>query len=107
MLINYNLLVLVLLTVNSIQCFKFRAKIKDTISKAKELYKKKFLKDKTWHFLGYDKTEYPGTDKGMLKINVGKWNEYYACLKKQENSLENHGSIIPEAIVAYEGQLIT
>lgn len=100
-------LIIAILIFEESNSFSFRSKINDLIKKAKEFYRKQFHKDKTWHFLGYDKTEYPGTDEKLLNVNREKWQEYYDCLKKQEDSLENHGSIIPEALLAFQGQLIT
>lgn len=101
------LILVILVTFKQTFCFNLFSKINDVIKKAKDFYKKKYHKDKTWQFLGYDKTEYPGTDQQLLNLNREKWNTYYDCLKKQEDSLENHGSIIPEAVLAFEDQLIT
>lgn len=93
-------------TVNECSALNFREKLNQAVSKAKSIYKNRFGKDKTWHFLGHDKSEYPGADKAMRKIQADKWEEYYECLKKQENNFGKHGSIIPEAVLALEGESI-
>lgn len=87
--------------------FNYQKHLNNAITKAKELYTKHFGKDKSWHFLGYDATEYPGTDENLRRINREKWEKYYECLIKQNQSLTNHGSIIPEAILAFEGESVT
>lgn len=82
----------------------FSNALKKLKQKSKEAYKKKFGKDKTWHFLGYDLTEYPGTNEKYRQINKDKWSDYYACLKEQD---ANHdSSLTPEAVQVVESSSI-
>lgn len=76
------------------------------LNKAKAYYKSQFGKDKTWHFLGYDVSEYPGANAEYRKINKEKWNEYYECLKIQNDNLGVHRSVTPEAVQAFEGSFV-
>lgn len=80
----------------------FESSLKKIKNKAKNIYKSKFGKDKTWHYLGYDLSEYPGTNEKFRQKNREKWNEYYECLKTQEKHLGEELSITPEALLAFE-----
>lgn len=84
----------------------FNKVLNSAISHAKNLYKSRFTKDKSWHFLGYDPTEYPRTNERYQKLHREKWQEYYDCLLKQEEELKYHGSMIPEAVLAIEGESV-
>lgn len=86
--------------------FNFRQKLNKAIENGKSFYKSKYGKDKTWHFLGHDASEYPGTDEELRKIQMEKWDDYYVCLAKQENNIGEHGSVIAEAVLAFEGESI-
>lgn len=71
--------------------------------KAKQYYKSKFQKDKSWQFLGYDITEYPGANSKYRDIHKQKWEEYYSCLLQQKKNIGQHGSTTPEAVLGFEG----
>lgn len=77
--------------------------LKNIKEKAKQYYKSKFQKDKSWQFLGYDVTEYPGTNSKYREIHRQKWEEYYSCLHEQKQNLGPHGSATPEAVLGFEG----
>lgn len=81
----------------------FKTNLKDIKEKAKKYYKSKFGKDKTWKFLGYDVSEYPGSNDKYRKENQQKWEEYYDCLREQDTNIGEHGSVVPEAILGFEG----
>ena len=80
----------------------FSNALKKLKQKSKEAYKKKFGKDKTWHFLGHDLTEFPGTNENYRQINKEKWDEYYACLMAQNTNLGRTMSITPESLQIFE-----
>lgn len=83
----------------------FNGALKKLKQKAKNAYNKKFGKDKTWHFLGHDLTEYPGTNAKYRAINKEKWDDYYACLTALDDSMANQ-AITPEAIQGIEASSI-
>lgn len=80
-----------------------KTNLKDITEKAKKYYKSKFGKDKTWKFLGYDVSEYPGSNDKYRNENKQKWEEYYECLRQQDKNIGEHGSVVPEAILGFEG----
>lgn len=81
----------------------FKTNLKQIKKKAKTYYKSKFGKDKTWKFLGYDVSEYPGSNDKYRHENRQKWEEYYDCLRQQDQNIGQHGSVVPEAILGFEG----
>lgn len=85
----------------------FKTNINQLKEKAKNYYKSKFGKDKTWKFLGYDPAEFPGSNDKYRTGNQQKWEEYYECLRKQDSNIGEHGSVVPEAILGFEGGSVT
>lgn len=85
----------------------FKNNLQQIKEKAKNYYKSKFGKDKTWKFLGYDPMEYPGNNDIYRKKNREKWEEYYECLRQQDKNIREHGSVVPEAILSFEGGSVT
>lgn len=85
----------------------FKNNLKQIKEKAKNYYKSKFGKDKTWKFLGYDPAEYPGNNDKYRSENRQKWEEYYDCLRQQDTNIGEHGSVVPEAILGFEGGSVT
>lgn len=81
----------------------FKSSIQKLKEKAQKIYKSKFGKDKTWHFLGHDASEYPGSNHKYLQLNKQKWNEYYDCLQKRKDSLGLAKTITPEALQGFIG----
>lgn len=81
----------------------FKTNLKAIKEKAKKYYKSKFGKDKTWKFLGYDVAEYPGSNDKYRAENRQKWEEYYQCIQEQDRNIGKHGSVVPEAILGFEG----
>lgn len=81
----------------------FGSKMKKLKQKAKQMYNKKFGKDKTWHFLGHDAAEFPGANEKFRMINEEKWQDYYDCLTEQKASLGSKKSLIPKAVLTFEG----
>lgn len=81
----------------------FGDKLKKIKEKAKTFYKSKFGKNTTWHFLGHDASEYPGASEEYKKLNKEKWDDYYECLKFQEERLGKHRSVIPESTYVFKG----
>jgi hypothetical protein len=84
----------------------FSNALKKLKQKSKEAYKKKFGKDKTWHFLGFDLTEYPGTNEKYRQMNKEKWDDYYGCLEAQNTNLGRDFSVTPEAVQVVESSSI-
>lgn len=76
------------------------------VDKVRQMYKtKSHKKGPELNYLGYDPNEYPpSNDLDRLEHNKQLWDEYYHCLKQQEDSLAGHGAIVPEALVVFEGQ---
>lgn len=99
---NFILLVLITIDLDLTEAF-FDDKLKKIKEKAKKYYKKKFGKEKSWTFLGYDITQYPGANEKYRAIHRKEWEEYYTCLKEQNDNLGEHGSAIPEAVLGFEG----
>ncbi|KAG5886478.1 hypothetical protein JTB14_026738 [Gonioctena quinquepunctata] len=83
----------------------FDSALKKLREKASSIYKSK-RKGKALNFLGQDVTEFPGTNPKLLGINEAKWGEYYACLKSQNDSLGKYLTVIPEAVLGFEGSNI-
>ncbi|XP_045468451.1 Ig-like V-type domain-containing protein FAM187A [Harmonia axyridis] len=76
---------------------------RDVLKDIKEKAKQKLRNQQsTKNYLGYDLSEYPGTNDHFRKLNKEKWDLYYECLKAQENNLGHHQSINPIAIAALE-----
>ncbi|XP_064211797.1 uncharacterized protein LOC103314839 [Tribolium castaneum] len=98
MLLPYVLIILGLCPCEAI----FSNALKKLKQKSKEAYKKKFGKDKTWHFLGFDLTEYPGTNEKYRQLNKDKWGDYYACLEEQNSNVGHDFSVTPEAVQVVE-----
>lgn len=101
--INFILLTFLLIDVNFTLALFGSDHLKKIKEKAKKYYKKKFGKDKTWTFLGYDITQYPGANEKYRQIHRKEWEVYYTCLKEQNDNLGEHGSAIPEAVLGFEG----
>ncbi|XP_044744457.1 Ig-like V-type domain-containing protein FAM187A [Coccinella septempunctata] len=94
-----NHFIIFILIINS--CFGgWRDVLKDIKQKAKEKYQ---IRQKTTNFLGYDPSEYPGSNEHYRKLNKEKWDIYYECLLAQEKNLGIHRSASPVAIAALEG----
>ncbi|VEN61614.1 unnamed protein product [Callosobruchus maculatus] len=74
--------------------------------KASSIFKTKFGKGKALHFLGHDLSEYPASNSEYIKVNKAKWEEYYQCLRKQNESLGSSLSATPEAVLGFEGHNI-
>lgn len=91
--------IILLLAINACQA-GWRDVLKDIKQKAKEKFKNQ---QSTKNFLGYDQSEFPGTNDHFRKLNKEKWDTYYECLKAQENNLGHHQSMGPVAIAALEG----
>lgn len=102
---NFKTVLLTIIIFHS-QAANFKDALKNIKNKAVQLYKNKYGKDKSWHFLGQDPTEYPGTNEKYLKINKQKWDIYYECLDVENKNLGKQLSVTPEAIVAFEGSNI-
>lgn len=85
----------------------FKTNLKQIKEKAKHYYKSKYGKDKTWKFLGYDPSEFPGSNDKYRNGNRQKWDEYYECLRQQDANIGEHGSVVPEAVLGFEGGSIT
>lgn len=81
----------------------FKKNLNKIKEKAKQYYKNKFGRDKSWQFLGYDITEYPGANSHYREIHKQQWDEYYKCLEEQKENIGQHGSATPEAVVGFEG----
>jgi hypothetical protein len=47
--------------------------------------------------------EYPGNDPQLLHEIRQLWKKYYACLQKKYESLGPQKSLMPEAIMVFEG----
>lgn len=75
-------------------------KIKELASKTHK------TKNKALNFLGYEKSEYPGTNEEYLEINREKWATYYQCLQDQNDHLGKYLTVSPEAILGFEGNYI-
>lgn len=86
-----------------INCFLQNKHLNKIKEKAKKYYKSKFGKDKSWQFLGYDITEYPGANSKYRDIHRQKWEEYYNCLAEQKKNIGQHGSATPEAVLGFKG----
>lgn len=99
-------LLLVLSALSTVLCGFLSSPFKTLKEKAKEVYKKNFKKDKTWHFLGFDNTEYPGTNSEYRKIQAEKWDRYYNCLNSQSTSFKSKMGAVPEALLAFQGSFI-
>lgn len=84
----------------------FGDKLSGIKEKAHKYYKIKLEKDKTWQFLGYDISEYPGANEKYRDIHKKQWEEYYNCLREQNSNLGMHGSATPEAVLGFEGGTI-
>ncbi|CAG9858446.1 unnamed protein product, partial [Phyllotreta striolata] len=56
--------------------------------------------------MGNALSDYPGTNPKYIKINEDLWEEYYSCLKHQEENLGSYLSMIPQAILGFEGSSI-
>nr|CAI5833635.1 unnamed protein product [Callosobruchus analis] len=74
--------------------------------KASSIFKTKFGKGKALHFLGHDVSEFPASNSEYIKVNKAKWEEYYQCLRKQNESLGSRLSATPEAVLGFEGHNI-
>ncbi|CAH1176230.1 unnamed protein product [Phaedon cochleariae] len=83
----------------------FGKSLKKLREKATGIYRKK-NKGKPLNYLGYDQTEYPGTNPKKIQIHQQKWNDYYTCLKAQNESLGKYQAVTPEAILAFDGNNI-
>jgi hypothetical protein len=47
--------------------------------------------------------EYPGNDDQLQWKIRELWNRYYRCLEEKYQSLGRHKSVMPEAIMVFEG----
>jgi hypothetical protein len=71
---------------------------------------KAFLKEKTQShnavFPSEFGLEYPGNDLQVQWEIQQLWQKYYACLKKKYESLGPQKSVMPEAIMVFEGSSV-
>lgn len=81
----------------------FGDRFKKLKNKAKSFFKSKFGKGQALHFLGHDVSEYPGANDKYRKMNEQKWQDYYDCLKFQEDNLGAQKTTVPEAIQSFAG----
>lgn len=86
--------------------YNFQHVLNKAKARANSLYKKSEYGNENMHFLGYDRSEYPGTNADRRRRQAAKWEEYYSCLRQQESNIGKYGSIIPEAVLALEGESI-
>lgn len=102
MLFKYSIIIssFILITTEAL----FNNPLKKLKQKSKESFNKKFGRDKSWHFLGFDLTEYPGTNEQYRQLNKEKWSKYYNCLNSKNLPTT---SVTPEAIETIEGGSIT
>lgn len=100
MLYKYTIFLSIILSATAL----FSNPLKKLKQKSKDAFNKKFGRDKTWHFLGFDLTEYPGTNEKYRQINEEKWTKYYNCLNAKNQRTD---SVIPEAVEIIEGASIT
>lgn len=80
----------------------FGNSLKKLREKASSMYKTQ-KKGVHLNFMGNVASDYPGTNPKYIKINEDNWEEYYSCLKKQEENLGRQLSMTPQAIVGFEG----
>ncbi|XP_050515154.1 uncharacterized protein LOC114327817 [Diabrotica virgifera virgifera] len=80
----------------------FGDSLKKLRQKASDMYKTKHS-GKLLNFLGHVASEYPGTNAKYIKINEDLWDEYYNCLKRQEESTGQYLSMSPEAVLGFVG----
>jgi hypothetical protein len=50
--------------------------------------------------------EYPGNDPKLRQEIQKLWRSYYVCLLKKYKSLGPHKSVMPEAIMVFEGSSV-
>jgi len=71
---------------------------------------KAFLKEKTQSQKGVFPSEfgleYPGNDPQLQWEIQQLWQKYYACLQKKYESLGPQKSVMPEAIMVFEGSYV-
>ncbi|CAG9840072.1 unnamed protein product [Diabrotica balteata] len=80
----------------------FGDSLKKLRQKASDIYKTKHS-GKLLNFLGHVASEYPGTNEKYIKINDDLWEDYYNCLKRQEERLGQYLSMSPEAVLGFVG----
>ncbi|XP_057655433.1 uncharacterized protein LOC130893390 [Diorhabda carinulata] len=80
----------------------FGDSLKKLRQKASEVYRTQ-SSEKSLNFLGHIASDYPGTNPKYLKINEDLWENYYSCLRAQQNYIGDNLSLCPEAILGFEG----
>nr|CAD7571066.1 unnamed protein product [Timema californicum] len=93
----YCLLVIILLNYSEGSIF---SKLK---GKIKEFFSKKTKIPKEGEFVRESELYYPGMNRQLLEIIGQMWEQYYECLNISHTTIGPHRSVMPEAVMVFEG----